>query len=117
LGLTITKRLLELMGSKINLKSKAGQGSVFSFELTLKNSRQKLVTQESVITADGKKSIKDVKILIVDDSRVNILLAEELLKLWEGKCDVAVNGVKALEKVKENDYDVVLMDLQMPEMD
>ncbi len=117
LGLTITKRLLELMDSQIQVKSKPGEGSVFSFELTLKNSAKKIISNESIVIEGGKKSIKDIKILIVDDSRVNILLAEELLKIWEGKCDVAMNGLKAVEKVKENDYDLVLMDLQMPEMD
>lgn len=117
LGLTITKRLLELMHSKIQLKSKPGEGSIFSFELTLKNSDKKKIVQEEIVTADGKKSIKNIRILIVDDSRVNVLLAQELLKLWGGTCDVALNGLQAVALIKQNDYDVVLMDLQMPEMD
>ncbi|HVX48850.1 MAG TPA: PAS domain-containing protein [Chitinophagaceae bacterium] len=117
LGLTITKRLLELMGSKIQLKSKPGEGSVFSFELTFKTSDKKTEVIEEAITDDGKKSIKDIKILIVDDSRVNVLLAQELLKQWKGSADVALNGRIALDMIKQKDYDVVLMDLQMPEMD
>jgi len=117
LGLTITKRLLEIMHSKINLKSKPGEGSVFSFELTFKNSDKKLAAKEETRSEDGKRSIKDIKILIVDDSRVNILLAQELLKNWQGTCDVAMNGKIAVDMIKQKDYDVVLMDLQMPEMD
>ncbi|HWB26057.1 MAG TPA: PAS domain S-box protein [Chitinophagaceae bacterium] len=117
LGLTITKRLLELMGSQINLQSKPGEGSVFSFDLAFKNSAKKLVSREEIVTDDGKKSIKDIKILIVDDSRVNVLLAQELLKQWQGTADVALNGRIAFEMIKQKDYDVVLMDLQMPEMD
>jgi len=118
LGLTITKRLLELMHSKIELKSKVGEGSTFYFDLVFKTSAKKLVApEENLVTEDGKKSIKDINILIVDDSRVNILLAQELLKQWQGTCDTAINGVDALNKIKEKDYDVVLMDLQMPEMD
>lgn len=118
LGLTITKRLLELMQSKIQLSSKPGRGSTFYFDLTFKNSNKKLVSkEEAVITIDGKKSLKNLQILLVDDSRVNVLLAQELLKQWQGVCDVAVNGIEAVDKVKAKDYDVVLMDLQMPEMD
>lgn len=117
LGLTITKRLLELMQSKIQVKSKPGEGSTFYFDLTFNTSNKKLAVKEEAITIDGKKSLKDLQILIVDDSRVNILLAQELLKQWQGICDVAVNGLEAVNKVKVKDYDLVLMDLQMPEMD
>lgn len=117
LGLTITKRLLELMQSKIQVKSKPGEGSTFYFDLTFNTSNKKLAVKEEAITIDGKKSLKDLQILIVDDSRVNILLAQELLKQWQGICDVAVNGLEAVNKVKAKDYDLVLMDLQMPEMD
>jgi CheY-like chemotaxis protein len=117
LGLTITKKLLELMHSKINLKSKPGEGSTFSFELTFKTSNKKFIIKEEVVTEDGKRSIKDVNILIVDDSRVNVLLAQELLKQWQGTCDIALNGLIAVNMIKAKDYDIVLMDLQMPEMD
>lgn len=117
LGLTITKRLLELMHSKIQLSSKPGKGSTFYFDLTFKTSEKKLWAKEEVVMIDGKKSLKGVQILIVDDSRVNILLAQELLKQWQGECDVAANGLEAVEKIKTKDYDIVLMDLQMPEMD
>lgn len=118
LGLTITKRLLELMDSRINLKSKLGEGSVFSFELKLKNSNTKMIVRENAVVPDYKKNnLKNIKLLIADDNHINILLAQELLRQWEGECDVAENGLLALELVKINDYDMVLMDLQMPEMD
>jgi len=117
LGLTITKRLLELMNSKIQVNSKPGEGSTFYFDLSFKTSDKQLVAKEEVATIDGKKILKDIQILIVDDSRVNILLAQELLKQWQGICDVAMNGLEAVNKVKAKDYDIVLMDLQMPEMD
>lgn len=118
LGLTITKRLLELMGSKIELSSQLGKGSTFYFDLTFKTSDKKLNSApEIAVTEDGKKSLQNIRILVVDDSRVNILLAQELLKNWQGNCDTAMNGVEAVKKVQEKDYDIVLMDLQMPEMD
>jgi CheY-like chemotaxis protein len=118
LGLTITKKLLELMGTEIRVKSELGKGSVFYFALKLKNSAMKFMSanpnnQLQVET----KSLKGVKLLIAEDNQINVILAKQYMKLWDVECDVAENGEIALTLVQTNDYDMVLMDLQMPELD
>jgi len=116
LGLTITKRLLELMGSQIKVTSELGKGSVFSFRLSLKTSSTHL-TNNPKIHRTEEKSLKGTKILIAEDNQINVILAKQYMKLWDIECDVAENGKIALLLVQTNDYDMVLMDLQMPEMD
>lgn len=115
LGLAITRRLLELQGSSISLKSEPGEGSTFSFELFFLNSS--CIIQKPVIVTGFKDSLKGLRLLIAEDNHINVLLAQEFLFQWDVECDVAENGLIALELIQTNDYDLVLMDLQMPEMD
>lgn len=118
LGLTITKKLLELMGSEIHVKSESGKGSVFYFTLKIKNSAMKLMSNAPVNQLRTEtKSLKGVKLLIAEDNQINVILAKQYMMLWDVECDVAENGEIALTLVQTNDYDMVLMDLQMPEMD
>jgi PAS domain S-box-containing protein len=117
LGLTITRRLLELQGSEIRLKSKEGEGSVFSFDLTFGSSTKKISKSKTHNHKMYKESLKGTRVLIAEDNQINVVLAKEFFRRWEVDCDVADNGIIALQLVKTNDYDLVLMDLQMPEMD
>jgi len=117
LGLTITKKLLELMGSEIKVKSEPGKGSVFYFSLKLKNSDTIFVNNAGNQLSVEEKSLKGVKILIAEDNQINVILAKQYMKLWDVECDIAENGAIALALVQTNNYDMVLMDLQMPEMD
>ena len=115
LGLAITKRLLEVHGSEIQVKSKEGEGSVFSFSLTYaKAAGQPPVKQKSNFE---EKALQGIHILIVEDDSINVLLAESFLNKWGALTDTAENGRVAVERVREKYYDLVLMDLQMPEMD
>jgi len=115
LGLTISKRLLELQGSEIEVKSELGKGSIFSFSMKFKNSTKQLApTLENI---QNIKSLKGTRILIAEDNQINVLLAKQFMKQWDVDCDVAENGVIAYELIQTNNYDLVLMDLQMPEMD
>jgi PAS domain S-box-containing protein len=116
LGLTITRRLLELQGSQIHLKSKEGEGSVFSFDLTFGSSK-KTISKSKSHHRLFKESLKGTRVLIAEDNQINVVLAKEFLRQWDVECDVAENGAIALQLVKTNNYDLVLMDLQMPEMD
>ena len=117
LGLTITKKLLELMGSEIKVKSELGKGSVFYFSIKIKNSSTNFVNNSNRQLNVKERSLKGVKILIAEDNQINVILAKQYMNLWDIECDVAENGQIALTLVQTNDYDMVLMDLQMPEMD
>jgi signal transduction histidine kinase/ActR/RegA family two-component response regulator len=116
LGLAITKRLLQLMSSDISVKSEPGKGSTFCFSLKLKNSLKKSGTPFQQAQADDR-NLQGVRVLIAEDNKINVVLARQYMKLWGVVCDVADNGRVAFDMVQHNDYDLVLMDLQMPEMD
>lgn len=115
LGLTIAKRLVELLGGDIRLKSAQGTGSEFSFNLWLEY-RQGAIVETNAITEFGEK-LNGLKVLLAEDNELNILVASSFLKKWNIEVDVARNGKEALDLYLNSDYDIVLMDLQMPEMD
>lgn len=123
LGLAISKRLIELQGSSIQLDSEPGKGSSFSFHLDMDISTPYLVTNTYVDANESKqpniqeKTLKGLRILIVDDNKINVLLVKQFFKLWNIESDKAENGLIAVEKVQQKDYDLILMDLQMPVMD
>lgn len=114
LGLAITKKLVELLGGAIDVHSELLKGTVFSFALEFP------VSTETDIPADDKPftptSLKGTHVLIVEDHQINALLLGKFLKLNEVTFDHAMNGKEALVKIKETDYDLILMDLQMPEL-
>ncbi|MEQ9404151.1 MAG: response regulator [Cyclobacteriaceae bacterium] len=116
LGLAIIKRILNLAGSEINVVSEEGKGAVFSFELSfskVKRSPKPTIYEDTL----ANKKLKGKKILLVEDNQMNIMVASKFLHKWELKVDVAMNGQEGVEKVLNNKYDLVLMDLQMPILD
>lgn len=118
LGLAITKKLLELQGSQINLKSQPGVGSKFYFSLKFKIGKRSI--EETTAPAGTRplfSSMAGIKILIVEDNQINQFVAKKILSHWDIKTDTAKNGNLAVRKVKSDMYDLILMDLQMPEMD
>ncbi|HMJ68814.1 MAG TPA: PAS domain S-box protein [Cyclobacteriaceae bacterium] len=117
LGLTITRRLINLMGSDIQVTSKLGEGSDFHF--TLKLEKGKVIRQTPKETDKAKNLLKDrnILILLVEDNRVNQVVATNFFRRWGVQYDVANNGREAVEMVTKKMYDMVFMDLQMPEMD
>lgn len=114
LGLTITKRLIDLQNGNLNVKSEVGKGSVFSFTLKFKKSENNIKSHIKELTSNN---LNGLKVLLVEDNKINTAIALQFLKKWEAIADTAVNGIYAVEKVKNNIYDIILMDLQMPEMD
>jgi CheY-like chemotaxis protein/nitrogen-specific signal transduction histidine kinase len=118
LGLAISKRLLELQGSQIQVESMPGKGSKFFFFLKFKNSTRKYAPKLSAkpVLAE-KKSLSGIKILMAEDYAINVMVARQFLQNWDIDFDIAENGLAALDMVQKEDYDLVLMDLQMPEMD
>jgi signal transduction histidine kinase/DNA-binding response OmpR family regulator len=116
LGLAITKRLLELQNSQIYVESSFGKGSVFYFTLAFKKSLKEKIAPASQIIDYAHLDLNHVRLLLVEDNEINQLVATKFLKQLHIKPDYASNGLIALDKVKAKDYDVILMDLQMPEM-
>ena len=115
LGLAIVKRLLKLFGSTIELESQAGVGSIFKFSLSLP-----LCTTEVSNITEPKTEItglKGLKLLIVEDNRINVLLLEKLLSKWGVETIIAWNGQEAVDKLLVESFDGVLMDIHMPVMD
>ena len=120
LGLSITKRLLELMGGEIVVESKLDVGSTFSFSLKFPIDENQTV--ESDFRQTGRVAMAELPklsahILLVEDNNANQIVATKFLNNWGMDVTLAVNGVEAIEKIKEKAYDLVLMDLQMPEKD
>lgn len=119
LGLTICKRLVDMMQGQIRVQSVLGQGSCFEFELSLLQAEQLDVQQE---IAEGhaeqlllKASPK--RILLVEDNYINQLVIGEMLKPFPFEIEIAADGEVACEKVQQSAFDLVLMDIQMPKMD
>ena len=114
LGLAIVKRLAALHNSDVYLNSEPGRGATFFFTITFKKGKQEVQQQQSII---GKNDLSGIKVLLVEDVEFNIMVAKKMITNWNGVVDVAENGAIALHKIRHTDYDIVLMDLQMPVMD
>ncbi|MBC7919774.1 MAG: PAS domain S-box protein [Ferruginibacter sp.] len=117
LGLTITKRLLELQNSEIRVESTFGAGSRFYFRLCFGRSEKKATSTAQLANLFEPESLRGIRVLLVEDNAANQLIATKFLNKWGISPDYAINGRLAVEKVQLADYDLVLMDLQMPEMD
>lgn len=126
LGLAITRNLLEMMGGEIRVESTFGAGSVFRAILQQRViSNEPIGDIEQVLCKEQLPAIKpgtffrapDARILIVDDTRVNLLVTSGLLKCTEARIDTASCGQEAIRLAEETAYDLILMDQRMPEMD
>ena len=115
LGLAITKELVRLMGGEINVSSNPDKGSVFSFSLCLSESE---FQEEATLSWNESYDFNGLSMLLVDDNELNRVVLNELIQNMkqEIKLSFAEDGLVAVEMVKENDYDLILMDLQMPNM-
>ncbi|MBN4081500.1 response regulator [bacterium AH-315-C07] len=120
LGLTISKQLVELQGGDIKVESKVNQGSVFSFDLVYKTGDpKKIVNQDDKLSLIEFSGLKNVRILLVEDNKINQEVVVDLIKVKNEniKIDIAENGKEAIERISDNNYDLVFMDVQMPVMD
>lgn len=120
LGLTIVKQLVELQKGTIEVESKEHKGSNFIVRLpyTFDTSARskKTVTPKAAEAIDDRK-LEGTRILLVEDNDINRLYAKSILQRWNCSVDIAENGLVAIEKIKYNVYDIVLIDVQMPVMD
>ena len=123
LGLAITKKLVEMMGGKINVQSQYREGSIFVVQLPQKIGRmtapvseEELHKTKEIITKEINEK-KLIKILVVDDNELNIKVASRVMKDLDVDIDVAYNGQECLDKINSGKtYDLILMDIMMPIM-
>jgi PAS domain S-box-containing protein len=111
LGLGISKKLVERHGSTIEVTSEPGRGSTFSFVLRLKVAPPSASAEAVVVS---RAPLQGLRVLVADDNDVNVFVITGFLRKWGAEFDVVENGRDAVERVRERDYDVVLMDLHMP---
>ncbi len=118
LGLAISRQLVEMMGGTIGFDSEPGKGTTFWFELSLPRAAAALsapaVTEQKVIPPNQRRSFD---LLVADDNKVNQQVARLMLTHAGHRVDVVDNGLEAVKAVQRKTYDVVLMDVQMPELD
>lgn len=117
LGLSIVRKTVQLMNGEIFLKSSPGEGSVFRIRIPLMHSTGEPQEREPPVFIQNDLAFVHKKILLAEDNDLNILVAKQLIEDWGAQVDVAYNGQEALELCIKNEYDLVLMDLQMPVMD
>ncbi|UZO79711.1 ATP-binding protein [Aquimarina sp. ERC-38] len=120
LGLAIVKKLIHLHNSEIEIESEEGKGAEFTFtivyELAKKKGSSDTYDEDIVQEEDLSIGTTTFNILIVDDNKINQIVTQNILKKKEYTCDVASNGSDAIDLVRVNDYDLILMDINMPEM-
>lgn len=117
LGLAIVKKLMELFESRIMISSKPEGGSIFEFEIAFDRTDQSSrVTKRKSLTVE--KNLKKIKVLVAEDNPVNQILVKKFLQKWDvGQMQFASDGKEALAIYLKEDFDLLLLDLQMPEMD
>ncbi len=117
LGLAICKRLLELMGSELKVQSELGKGSIFYFDLWVgKSEKFNSESQAHRMAMPSFSGLQGMKILVVEDHKMNILVIQRFFNKWELDYDIAENGQIGVDMASANEYDLILMDLQMPVM-
>lgn len=123
LGLTIVKKITDLMHGEVTVESELGKGTTFSALIPLKNDVSAVLSESQptatiqYAAANGAFASKDVRVLLAEDNAINQLLVQTVLARYQMQVTTVGNGKLAVEAVENGNYDVVLMDLMMPEMD
>ena len=118
LGLSIVKQLVELQGGSLSLESKPGKGSEFIIQMEYKLPDEEKMLSDALAAAEmNTVSLNEVKVLIAEDNPMNQQLIKHLMKNWIIDHTIVNNGAEAVEALKNENFNIVLMDIQMPEMD
>ena len=116
LGLSIAKQLIELQNGTLTVKSELQSGSVFSFCIPYQKSEKKQIVHDFTDKKYNMEELSKLNILLVEDNPLNVKLILSLFSEYNLKIQVAENGSVGIEKIKENNFDIVLMDMEMPVM-
>jgi CheY-like chemotaxis protein len=120
LGLPIAQKLLHLLGGKLFVRSKKGQGTTFYFDLSLQKALNIDHIEKTKLESDTSKKIEfkedKPKILIAEDNEMNISYISRLYDQWDIPYKIVMNGKEACEEYQREEYDMIFMDLQMPVM-
>jgi signal transduction histidine kinase/CHASE3 domain sensor protein len=117
LGLAIVKKIVELQGGSIKVTSKVGKGSIFSIKLPMEVSvTEACKVEETVTETDPRELVAGKHVLVAEDNKLNVLLVSTILKKWNITFDVAYDGRDALQLFEDHPYDIILTDIEMPEM-
>ncbi len=117
LGLTIVRKLVEQQEGSIRVSSKPGKRTTFTFSIPFLRSKQQPEKELVVDPQIPEFEIAGTRVLVVEDNSMNQILAKNRLLQWDCEVDIAGNGKKGVEMLQQNAYDIVLMDVHMPEMD
>ncbi|MBQ0735784.1 sensor histidine kinase [Aquimarina celericrescens] len=120
LGLSISKQLIELQGGMLKAKSEPGVGSIFEFSIKYEKSTFKSTTEHQEAksnTNQTNKNLSGMKVLVVEDNKMNQFFIKQLLSTWSIDTAIAENGKVAIENLTNSTYDLILMDMHMPVMD
>lgn len=115
LGLTITNKLVHMMGGSIEVQSEPGRGSIFTVKLPFEKVAQKQAAERQ-LSAISHKDLGGKRVLVVEDNKINIMLVTRLLRGWNASFEVAENGLEGQERLLAGNFDLILLDLQMPVM-
>jgi len=117
MGLSISNGLIRLMGGEITCESRLGEGSIFRIFISLALPEEKTVEEKMTQRAPDIESLRGMHVLVAEDNRINQMIMKELLSSVGVEVTLADNGIKVLEMLREATFDIILMDIQMPEMD
>ena len=118
LGLAITKLLAESMKGRVWLESAVGSGSTFYFEMPFEPANEQDMNQLSDLKNQDDELVKQgLRVLVAEDNRTNLLVVQTMLQRLGCTVDIAANGIEAVKAASARPYDIILMDMQMPEMD
>lgn len=117
LGLSIVKQLVVKFGSEIKVKSEPGKGSVFYFDLAIKETAKEQQESALPVLNEEETDLSQLNVLLAEDNMMNIFFMKQLFKKWNITADIAENGEEVIQLLKKKDYDVILMDMHMPVLD
>ncbi|MCF2487604.1 ATP-binding protein [Dyadobacter sp. CY347] len=115
LGLSLAQRLVNLHGGRLDYKSQEGVGTSFFFDFAYPLTEQPVVSE--TLAPEKELGPLDIRVLVAEDNKMNAMILKSFLKKWDVRFDIVDNGLAAVEAMAANDYQVILMDINMPVMD